>query len=89
MARQVTTEIIDTAEGRRLVIREVHARQQEVDVDALRRIVANLDRRLTAQQAETARLRAEREDLAAKLAELEALGAPDGAAEPAGPARAE
>ncbi len=82
MAREVTTEIIDTAEGKRLRIREVHARQQEVDVDALRRIVANLDRRLTAQQAETARLQVERDDLAAKLTQLEA-------AEPAGePAQA-
>ena len=81
MAREVTTEIIDTAEGKRLRIREVHARQQEVDVEALRRIVANLDRRLTAQQAETARLQVEREDLAAKLAELDAAEPP--AEEPA------
>ena len=68
MAREVTTEIIDTAEGKRLRIREVHARQQEVDVVALGRILTNLDRRLTAQQAEVARLQVERDDLATKLA---------------------
>ena len=72
MAREVTTEIIDTAEGKRLRIREVHARQQEVDVQALGRILTNIDRRLTAQQAEVARLQVERDDLAAKLAQLEA-----------------
>ena len=72
MAREVTTEIIDTPEGKRLRIREVHARQQEVDVQALGRILTNIDRRLTAQQAEVARLQVERDDLAAKLAQLEA-----------------
>jgi len=73
MARQVTTEIVDTAEGKRLRIREVHARQQEVDTVAVGRILDNLDRRIAAQQAEVAQLQAERDDLAAKLADLQAV----------------
>jgi len=83
MARQVTTEIIDTPDGKRVRIREVHARQQEVDAVTVGRILDNLDRRIAAQQAETAQLQAERDDLAAKLADLQA-------AQPAGePARVE
>ena len=80
MARQVTTEIVDTPEGKRIRIREVHAQQQEVDAVAVGRILDNLDRRIAAQQAETAQLQAERDDLAARLADLQAAVPAGGAA---------
>lgn len=80
MAREVTTEIVDTGEGKRLVIREVHARQQEVDSTTLGRILDNLYKRIAAQQAEVTQLQTERADLAAKLATMRAAEA----VEPAG-----
>ena len=72
MARQVTTEIVDTAAGKRLRINEVQARQQEVDAGTLGRIIENLDRGIADRQAELAQLQAERADLAAKLDQLRA-----------------
>ena len=72
MARQVTTEIVDTPEGKRLRIQEVQARQQEVDAATLGRILDNLDGGIAERQAELAQLQAERSDLAGKLAELRA-----------------
>ena len=80
MARQVSTEIVDTPEGKRLRIHEVHARQQEVDAEALGRILDDLDRGIAERQAELAQLQAERDDLAAKLVEMEAAE-PRGGAE--------
>ena len=76
MARQVTTEIVDTPEGKRLRIHEVHARQQEVDAVTLGRLLDDLDRGIAERQAELAQLKAERDDLAAKLAELRAAEPP-------------
>ena len=72
MGRQVTTEIVDTADGKRLRINEVQARQQEVDAGTLGRIIENLDRGIADRQAELAQLQAERADLAAKLDQLRA-----------------
>jgi len=72
MGRQVTTEIVDTAAGKRLRINEVQARQQEVDAGTLGRIIENLDRGIADRQAELAQLQAERADLAAKLDQLRA-----------------
>ena len=72
MQRQVTTEIVDTADGKRLRINEVQARQQEVDAGTLGRIIENLDRGIADRQAELAQLQAERADLAAKLDQLRA-----------------
>jgi len=72
MGRQVTTEIVDTADGKRLRINEVQARQQEVDAGTLGRILENLDRGIADRQAELAQLQAERADLAAKLDQLRA-----------------
>ena len=72
MARQVSTEIVDTPEGKRLRIHEVHARQQEVDAETLGRILDDLDRGIAERQDELAQLQAERDDLAAKLAAMRA-----------------
>ena len=72
MARQVTTEIVDTPDGKRLRIQEVQARQQDVDAAALGRMLDSLDVGIADRQAELAQLQAERADLAAKLVDLRA-----------------
>ena len=71
MPRQTVTEIIDTPQGKRLRITEMDSRQQEVDAGMLERLIENLDRRITDREAELARLRAERDDLVDKLAQLD------------------
>ena len=80
MVRQVSTEIVDTPQGKRLRIHEVHARQQEVDSVTLGRILDDLDRGIAERQAELAQLQAERDDLAAKLVTMEAAEPPAGGA---------
>jgi len=72
MPRQTAIEVIDTPQGRRLRIRETHVRQREVDASAVAHILANMDRRIAAQQAELTELQAERDDLADKLAQMQA-----------------
>jgi len=72
MAKQTVTEVIDTPQGKRLRIREVHVRQREVDASAIEHILANIDRRIIAQQAELTELQAERDDMADKLAQMQA-----------------
>ena len=72
MPKQTVTEIIDTPQGKRLRIRETHVRQREVDASAIEHILANMDRRITTQQAELTELQAERDDLAAKVAQMQA-----------------
>ena len=72
MPRQTAIEVIDTPEGRRLRIRETHVRQREVDASAVAHILANMDRRIAVQQAELTELQAERDDLADKLAQIQA-----------------
>jgi len=72
MPKQTVTEIIDTPQGKRLRIRETHIRQREADASAVEHILANMDRRIAALQAELTELRAERNDLATKLAQMQA-----------------
>jgi len=72
MPKQTVTEIIDTPQGKRLRIRETHVRQREVDASAIEHILANMDRRIAAQQSELTALQAERDDLADKLAQMQA-----------------
>ena len=76
MPRQTVIEVIDTPLGKRLRIRETHVRQREVDASAVEHILANMDRRIAAQQSELTALQAERDDLADKLAQMQA--APQG-----------
>jgi len=72
MPKQTVIEVIDTPLGKRLRIRETHVRQREVDASAVEHILANMDRRIAAQQAELTGLQAERDDLADKLAQMQA-----------------
>ena len=72
MPKQTVTEIIDTPQGKRLRIRETHVRQREVDASAIEHILANMDRRIATQQAELTELQTERDDLAAKVAQMQA-----------------
>jgi len=77
MPRQVTTEIIDTPQGKQLRIREVRTRQRELRPRQVEQSIAGMDRRITGLQRELAALQAERDDLADKLAQMQA--APQGA----------
>ena len=82
MPKQTVTEIIDTPQGKRLRIRETHVRQREVDASAVGHILANMDRRIAAQEGELTELQAERDDLTAKLAEMRAAEPPVAEVEP-------
>jgi len=82
MARQTVIEVIDTPLGKRLRIQETNVHQREVDAPAVEHILANMDRRIAAQQAELTALQAERDDLADKLAQLQAAEAPAEPLEP-------
>jgi len=77
MPRQVTTEIIDTPEGKQLRMREVRTRQRELRARQVEQMIAGMDRRITGLQRDLANVQAERDDLADKLAQMQA--APQGA----------
>ena len=72
MSKQTAIEVIDTPLGKRLRIQETNVQQREVDAPAVEHILANMDRRITARQGELTELHAERDDLAAKLAQMQA-----------------
>jgi len=70
MSRRVEMEIVGQGQNRRLRIRDIRTREHEANAGRVERMIQNLDTRIGDMQAEIARLRGERTDLAAKLAEL-------------------
>jgi hypothetical protein len=70
MSRRVEMEIVGQGPSKRLRIRDIRTREHEANAGRVERMIQNLDTRISDGQAELARLRAERTDLAAKLAEL-------------------
>jgi len=75
MAKTVSTDVIDTPQGKRLRVSETRIRQRVLTVEQVQRTIAGMDQRIGALQDEATELQTERDDLASKLTQLQAAQA--------------
>ena len=75
MAKTVSTDVIDTPQGKRLRVRETRTRQRVLTAEQVQRTIAGMEQRIGALQDEAAGLQTERDDLVAKLTQLQAAQA--------------